>query len=379
MATNLVNVKSSTGVITPLSDEMIINKTDEFIKDLKLPSSYNYSKAIKSFCLALPDVKGIERATARSVFLAAQEYVNKGYDISKNQCALIMYGDKLTVQKQYQGNVALAKASNPHIVDITSSAIYENDIIVIEKKDGRTIIVTHETKLENMNNKVIGAYATAIYDDGTTNSEIMTMSMIEMSWSMSKAGTMVHKKFPAQMARKTVLNKLCLDIINSSLSDSNDLILDEMEQYEENLNNQEMAQNDNVIDMDDFNDDNNSVQVEEDNYNIDNIIDQEEKNSSMSQEVKEEVVSKRQEILDELKIDDPLNVQEKPKEEDMDEVLKRFNSIKEQPQEEKKEIISDNRHCQKCGKELSETSIKYYDSHPNLARLCYKCNKEENN
>lgn len=336
MATNLVNVKSSTGVITPLSDEMIINKTDEFIKDLKLPSSYNYSKAIKSFCLALPDVKGIERATARSVFLAAQEYVNKGYDISKNQCALIMYGDKLTVQKQYQGNVALAKASNPHIVDITSSAIYENDIIVIEKKDGRTIIVTHETKLENMNNKVIGAYATAIYDDGTTNSEIMTMSMIEMSWSMSKAGTMVHKKFPAQMARKTVLNKLCLDIINSSLSDSNDLILDEMEQYEENLNNQEMAQNDNVIDMDDFNDDNNSVQVEEDNYNIDNIIDQEEKNSSMSQEVKEEVVSKRQEILDELKIDDPLNVQEKPKEEDMDEVLKRFNSIKEQPQEEKK-------------------------------------------
>lgn len=379
MATNLVNVKSSTGVITPLSDEMIINKTDEFIKDLKLPSSYNYSKAIKSFCLALPDVKGIERATARSVFLAAQEYVNKGYDISKNQCALIMYGDKLTVQKQYQGNVALAKASNPHIVDITSSAIYENDIIVIEKKDGRTIIVTHETKLENMNNKVIGAYATAIYDDGTTNSEIMTMSMIEMSWSMSKAGTMVHKKFPAQMARKTVLNKLCLDIINSSLSDSNDLILDEMEQYEENLNNQEMAQNDNVIDMDDFNDDNNSVQVEEDNYNIDNIIDQEEKNSSMSQEVKEEVASKRQEILDELKIDDPLNVQEKPKEEDMDEVLKRFNSIKEQPQEEKKEIISDNRHCQKCGKELSETSIKYYDSHPNLARLCYKCNKEENN
>ena len=77
---NLVKLKSGDGNIV-ITDEMIIKKTDEFIKDYVLPANYNYNNAVKSFCLAIPDVKGIENATPRSLMLAAQEYVLKGYDI----------------------------------------------------------------------------------------------------------------------------------------------------------------------------------------------------------------------------------------------------------------------------------------------------------
>jgi recombination protein RecT len=369
MANNLVKVKSSQGAVV-LTDEAIIKNTDEFVKDLQLPSNYNYTKAIKSFCLALPDVKGIENATARSVFLAAQSYVNKGLDISKNQCALIMYGDKLTLQKQYQGNVALAKKSNPNIVDITSSAIYDGDKVEIEKVNGKTI-VKHETSFLNMNNKVIGAYATIIYNDGTTDSEVMPMSAIEMSWSMTRAGTGVHKKFPSQMARKTVLNKLCSTILNSSIdSESPDYVKDELEQYEENENlNSHAFDESNVIDMDDFS---NDVVIEDVV-----VVEETPKDDAM-----DEIKAKRQQMLDEIGMDDPLKKSEVNVEEnnEVDEVLARFENLKnggELENEEENYDILDGKHCEKCGKALSETSINYYDKHPSLSRLCYKCSKEE--
>ena len=369
MANKLVQVKSSAGPVV-LTDEAIIKNTNEFVKDLQLPSNYNYNKAIKSFCLALPDVKGIENATARSVFLAAQSYVNKGLDISKNQCALIMYGDKLTLQKQYQGNVALAKKSNPNIVDITSSAIYEGDKIEIEKINGKTI-VRHTTDFANMNNKVIGAYATIIYNDGTTDSEIMPMSAIEMSWSMTRAGTSVHKKFPTQMARKTVLNKLCSTIINSSIdSESPDYIKDELEQYEEKeYQNTHAFDSDNVIDMDDY--------KEEAFVEQTPIVEETPK-----VDVVDDIKAKRQQILDEIGMDDPLKKSEVNVEEnEVDEVLARFENLKnggELETEEENYDILDGKHCEKCGKALSETSINFYNQHPNMPRFCYKCSKEEN-
>lgn len=367
MANNLINLRNSKGQLVTLTDEMIIEKTDEFVNDIQLPETYNYKKAIKSFCLALPDVKGIENATPRSIFMAAQNYASRNLDISKNQCALIVYGDKLTLQKQYQGNVALAKKSNPHIVDITSNAIYEGDKIEIVKKDGRTE-VKHETNFNNLNNELIGAYATVIYDDKTTDSEIMTRKSLEMSWSMSKAGTNVHKKFPEQMARKTVLNRLCLSIINSSIDgESPDFVKDEIDQYEEkeNVNTNPNIDYENAIEMPEFDIQDKSDDLEEN--------DKDESN----EDVMESVKAKTQEILNNLGIEN----QHIEKDNEVDEVLARFESIKNSQEEPKVEEakIQDGNHCQKCGKELSATSVGYYDKHPELARLCYSCNKKEGN
>ena len=380
MANNLVKVKHN-GQSIIMTDQMILDKTNEFIDGMKLPENYQYTNAIKSFCLALPDVKGIENATARSVFLAAQSYVSKGLDISKNQCALIVYGDKLTLQKQYQGNTALAKKSNPNIKDIISNTIFEGDKIEIEKVDGRTI-VHHETSFENMNNKVIGAYATVIYNDGTVDNEIMPISMIEMSWSMNRAGTNVHKKFPSQMAEKTVLNKLSLRLINSSIdSESPEFVKDEMEQYAEKENiNDKAFDEDNVIDMGDviISDEIPTQESLQQNTNIDEKIDND---NGMTIELKQELNDKRQQILNELEIDDPLNKEKNEDDNEVDEVIARFEKINNEnaKQQEPSYDILDGKHCEKCGKELSPTAIGYFDKHPNLARLCYKCSNEEEN
>lgn len=379
MANNLVRVKHN-GQPMVMTDQMIIEKTNEFIEGMRLPDNYQYTNAIKSFCLALPDVKGIENATARSVFLAAQSYVSKGLDISKNQCALIMYGDKLTLQKQYQGNTALAKKSNSNIKDIIANTIFEGDKIEIEKINGRTI-VHHQTSFENMNNKVIGAYATVIYDDGTVDNEIMPISMIEMSWSMTRAGTSTHKKFPSQMAEKTLLNKLSLRLINSSIdSESPDFVKDEMEQYEEKENlNDKAFDEDNVIDMGEvvISD---VVPTQEPLQQTTTLETKFDNDNGMTIELKQELNAKRQQILDELGMDDPLK-KEEPQKEEYDEVLARFEKMKNEPvvEQEPSYDILDGKHCEKCGKELSPTAIAYFDKHPDLARLCYKCSNEEAN
>lgn len=364
MANNLVNVRNGNQVVT-LTDEIVINKVEEFVKDINLPESYNYKSAIKSFCLSLPDVKDIETASLRSVLMTAQQYVNNKLDIAKNQCALIVYKGTLKLQKMYFGNVALAKKSDSDIVRITSSAIYDGDDIEIEKVDGRTI-VHHKTNFENMSKNIIGAYATAFYKDGTTNSEIMPISMLEQSWSMARNGTSVHKKFPAQMARKTVLNKLCIDIINTSTqSNEEDYIQDEVdrEMNNENSNGVNFNRDDSdVIDIDSYSETNTSVEEKS-----------EENDGGLPKEVQEEVKAKREEMLKKIEEENQKQVNE---DKEVEEVLKRFEGIKQEEKEEPKEKVVDNNHCVKCGKQLPESSVTFYNQHPNMTRLCYKCNNE---
>lgn len=361
MSNNLVKVRNGKDVIT-LTDDMIFKKTNEFIKDYTLPANYNYNNAVKSLCLALPDVKNIENASARSIMLAAQEYVSKGYDISKRQCSLIVYGDQLKVQPQYFGNVAIAKKNDENITNITSSAIYDGDKVVLSKIQGRTHI-EHETSFENMKNRVIGAYATVSYKDGTDDSEIMTIEDIEKSWSMARNGTSVHKKFPSQMARKTVLNKLCTRLINYSVDGASaDYQSDEFETMEETPVNQNIDY-ENAISLDD---------VEKENKEEDVLV------YTVNMQAPQE------DVVEEVKLQKEETIEVVKEESQEDDVIARFNELnkeKEEPVEEVKEEINsneeyDDEHCCECGAKLPAISVEFYRTHKDKPRLCWTCNSK---
>ena len=88
------------------------------------------------------------------------------------------------------------------------------------------------------NEKIVGAYAVATMADGSKRAEVMNLSQLKKAWNQRMGGlkedaTSTHTKFRDQMAKKTVINRLCKMIANTStdmgyVSDTYDR-LEEME------------------------------------------------------------------------------------------------------------------------------------------------------
>jgi recombination protein RecT len=199
---------------------------------LQLPANYSVENALKSASLMLPTVRGknnmpaIESCTAESIKSALLSMCVQGLNPDKKQCYFIAYGETLTLQRSYLGDVAVAKQVDPSIDEIYSEAVYEGDKFDYEIKRGKIVEVHHSQKLENKKNAIIAAYATVVYKDGSEISTVMTIDQIKQAWKQSTAhpfnddGSLkkdsVHAKFPEEMAKKTVVHKACKPIIGSS-------------------------------------------------------------------------------------------------------------------------------------------------------------------
>ena len=193
---------------------------------LHLPKDYSASNAVRAAWLVLQDQKTRDNkqvlavATQDSVISAMFNMVISGLSVAKKQGDFILYGSKLTFQREYHGNKALAKRFGG-VLDVTHNTVYEGDVFeFIIDKHGRKQITKHEQKLQNIDmDKIVGAYAIATLVDGeTTQAEVMTMKQIRQSWMQgaTKGQSPAHKNFPDRMAEKTVTNRLLTSIINAS-------------------------------------------------------------------------------------------------------------------------------------------------------------------
>lgn len=216
-------------------------------KPITLPKGYDLSRAVKNFCFALPTVTNIETATKESIYQAVHEYITKGYDIGKHQCALIVYKDKdnkgnytgtgqLTVQPEYFGQIARVKRERPDIKEISEgTVIYAGEKVALSIDSKGNQHIKHEQDFGCWNNEIAGAYAIVTYENGDTHAEIMPMTEIKQAWAQSRNGDKVHKAFPSEMARKTVLNRLCKKLLNKS--DDSAIIgdIDERQSFEDEI------------------------------------------------------------------------------------------------------------------------------------------------
>jgi recombination protein RecT len=205
--------------------------------ELYFPSKYVPENALKSAWLILQEAVDkdykpvLTSCTKESIANALFSMTVQALNPDKRQCYFIAYGNKLTMQRSYFGSMAVAKSVNPDIEDIFADVVYADDDFEYAKVRGKTVISKHVQKLANIKKaSIVAAYATVLYRSGREESMIMTLDEIKQSWKQSKMNPVLesgelkagstHDKFMAEMCRKTVINRLCKTIINSS-DDSN--------------------------------------------------------------------------------------------------------------------------------------------------------------
>jgi recombination protein RecT len=205
--------------------------------EIHFPINYSPENALKSAWLILQsttDKNGkpaLEVCTKDSIANALLDMVIQGLNPSKKQCYFVVYGNKLICQRSYFGSMYLAKEM-AGAKNIYAQVVYKGDEFEYEIVKGRKKVIKHIQKIENIsNNNIIAAYCVIEFDDGRPDyTEIMTIEQIKQAWKQSilhpvdekgniKAGT-THEKFTEEMAKKTVINRACKALINSS-NDSN--------------------------------------------------------------------------------------------------------------------------------------------------------------
>ena len=126
------------------------------------------------------------------------------------------------MSRSYFGTQAVIKRLT-NVKDIYANVIYEGDELDYENRGGKDYLLKHKTKLANRDNPIIGAYAIVEKEDGDKPMTIMTKKEIDASWSQSKTSQSVHKKFPQEMAKRTVINRAAKAYINTS--DDSDILV----------------------------------------------------------------------------------------------------------------------------------------------------------
>lgn len=193
---------------------------------LSFPTDYNPTNALMGAYLIMKETTDksgkciLESCSQASIANSLMDMCTLGLNASKKQGYFIAYGGKCQFQKSYFGNITLARRNG--LKKINAEIIYEGDTFKYHIEKGRKVIDVHEQDFMNIDNdKLIGAYAVAIMDDGSEEVEIMNINQLKKAWNQRMGGlkedaSSTHMKFKDQMAKKTVINRLCKIIGNTS-------------------------------------------------------------------------------------------------------------------------------------------------------------------
>lgn len=198
--------------------------------EISFPPDYNPGNALRSAWLQIQETKNLDNrpalevCTKDSIANALLNTVIQGLSPAKKQIYYIVYGNQLQAQRSYFGTVAVTKRV-PGVKDVWADVVYEGDTFRAEKDCGNWRIVEHDSSLENIDpEKIKYAYAVVEREGKEPYTEIMTWAQIQKSWAKSRNSKQtVHKEFPDQMAKRTVINRACKMFFNTS-SDADHLI-----------------------------------------------------------------------------------------------------------------------------------------------------------
>jgi len=262
MSTEVVEKKSNKFTEATVSNVLSRIAEIQATGEIVLPSDYVPENAVRAAWLVLQGVvdrsgsPALEVCTKESIANAFLEMVTSGLSVSKKQGYFVVYGNKLQFDQSYIGDIAIAKRV-ANVKEVNAVTVYKDDIFEyqVDFSTGRKKVTKHEQKLENIDlSKIVGAYAIVTYNDGSSDSEIMTFDQIKTSWSMggAKGNSPAHNKFPDQMCEKTVIAR-SLKIETSSSSDKGLLTdkpaLDVQQEIKTNANKQSLDfKNDNIED-----------------------------------------------------------------------------------------------------------------------------------
>ena len=248
----MTETKSKNQVITQgdKQAELVINNSfiDGLTKQLNekckyglsFPTDYNLANSLMGAYLVLKETTDkngkplLETCSQVSIANSLMDMATLGLSVQRRQGYFIAYGGKCQFQRSYFGNITIARRFG--LKDIHAEVIYEGDNFVYHIEDGNKILDKHEQSIMNIDNdKIIGAYAVVIMQDGTKMLEVMNMKQIKQSWQQGygyKEGSGTHSKFADQMAKKTVINRALKQIINTH----GDVFVQEADEHTEDIN-----------------------------------------------------------------------------------------------------------------------------------------------
>lgn len=240
-----------TSNIAELSREMVDSVQAKIVEmqeagSINFPPHYSVANALRSAWLQIQqttDISGrpaLDVCTRESVANALLNTVIQGLSPAKKQIYYIVYKDNLQAQRSYFGTVAATKRI-PGVKDVWADVVYEGDEFQSEKIRGGWHVVKHTSVPENIDpEKIRYAYAVIEHDDGTEYTEIMTWGQIQKSWAKSRSKDQsVHKEFPDQMAKRTVINRACKMYFNTS--DDSDMLIEAFNETGEQYDNTDTA------------------------------------------------------------------------------------------------------------------------------------------
>ncbi len=211
--------------------------------ELKIPPNYSPENALKSAYLMLAETLDkdkkpvLQSCSEASIANALLDMVIQGLTPAKKQCYFVAYGSKLQLMRSYMGTVAVTKRLKG-IKDVKAYCVYESDEFE-QEYDVNTAtlkIAKFNPKFENIDlNKIKGAFAVIVGDDGPIHTEVMNISQIKNSWNQgyAKGKSGAHTNFTDEMAKKTVINRACKMFANTS--DDSDLLIESFNNSDERV------------------------------------------------------------------------------------------------------------------------------------------------
>lgn len=209
---------------------------------LSFPADYNPTNALMGAYLIMKettDKNGInilESCSQASIANSLMDMTTLGLNASKKQGYFIAYGGKCQFQKSYFGNITLARRNG--LKKISAEIIYEGDTFKYHIEKGEKVIDVHEQDFMNIDvEKIKGAYAVGTMEDGSIKVEVMNIHQLKKAWNQRMGGlkedaSSTHTKFRDQMAKKTVINRLCKLIANTSTDGNISEISDRLDEVE---------------------------------------------------------------------------------------------------------------------------------------------------
>lgn len=215
---------------------------------LSFPADYNLANSLMGAYLTLKETTDksgkciLETCSQASIANSLMDMATLGLSVQKKQGYFVSYAGKCQFQRSYFGNITIARRFG--LKDINAQVIYEGDKFKYHIEDGNKVFDYHEQDFMNIDNdKIIGAYAVIIMNDGTKYLEVMNMNQIKKSWQQGygyKEGSGTHAKFADQMAKKTVINRALKQIINTH----GDAFVQEADERTEEVDRSEMLESD---------------------------------------------------------------------------------------------------------------------------------------
>jgi len=226
--------------------DIVAAKVREFQErgELHFPPNYSPENAMKAAWLRLQETTdkngkpALQVCTKDSIANALLTMVVYGLTPLKDQGYFIVYGNKLMWQNSYFGNTALWKRVTKSDFDPVAIVVYAEDEFEYEIIDGEYHVARHKQTLKNIDDsKIVAAYAILTYSDGSKKTTLMTIDEIRKAWEQgqTKGKSPAHVNFPAEMAKKTVINRACKMGIKSSDDSSLALLKEVMKANEDEL------------------------------------------------------------------------------------------------------------------------------------------------